>query len=129
MDRKKRNIILFAGICTIALVAMYVMVNNGIFYGQKEIDTYFNNEVHNPYKDAHLEVVVISAPNDTYGYSIDMNGSTLIHQPSAPALPGVEGFDREEDARIVGEFVIDKIRNNIFPPSVTVEELDSLGVI
>lgn len=83
---------------------------------------------HNPYKDADLTVEIIPAPNDTYGYNILMNGRTLIHQPSVPALPGIEGFKTEEDARKVGELVIDKIRQNIFPPSVSVSELDSLRV-
>ena len=30
---------------------------------------------------------------------------------------------------MAGEFVIQKIKNNILPPSVTPEELDSLGVL
>lgn len=83
----------------------------------------------NPYRDALVKVEIIDAPGETYGYKILMNGKTLIHQPHIPALPGNEGFKSEEDARTVAEFVIQKMRANVFPPTVSVEELDSLGVL
>jgi len=82
----------------------------------------------NPYKNVELTIQIIPGPNNTFGYDIMMEERILIHQPHAPGLPGVEGFKREEDARKVAKFVIGKIRNNIFPPSVTVDELDSLGI-
>jgi hypothetical protein len=42
---------------------------------------------------------------------------------------GNNGFSSEEKAMITGEFIISKIKNNIYPPAVTPEELDSLGVL
>jgi hypothetical protein len=86
-------------------------------------------EQKNPYKDADITVEIVPAPNDTYGYNIHIEDRKLIHQPSVPAIPGVEGFKTEEDAMTVGEFVKEKIRNNIFPPSISVKDLDSLGVL
>ena len=39
------------------------------------------------------------------------------------------GFAMEEDARMVAELVIKKIRNNELPTTVTIEELRKLGVL
>ncbi len=82
----------------------------------------------NPYASADLTVEIIPAPNDTYGYNILMDGRIIVHQPNVPARPGVEGFRTVEAAQLVGEFVLQKISENIFPPGVSVSELDSLGV-
>jgi hypothetical protein len=64
-----------------------------------------------------------------WGYDILADGAIYIHQPNVPAVMGNNGFSSEEKALKAGEFVIGKIRNNIVPPSVTPEELDSLGVL
>jgi len=114
---------------TASTIAALILV---FFLYQKDSklnNSYKNAEEANPYRDAQLAFEVISAPNNTYGYNIKMNGQILIHQPNAPAFPGIEGFLTKEDAQKVGEFVISKIRKNIFPPSVSVSELDSLGVL
>jgi len=83
----------------------------------------------NPNASAHLEVEVIHSPNGTFGYNILMDGRIVVHQPNIPARPGVEGFRTVEGAQGVGELVMRKVRDNIFPPSVSVSELDSLGVL
>jgi hypothetical protein len=90
---------------------------------------------YNPYKDASLFVEVFkvdSIENNGsrgWGYDIIMNGEVHIHQPHIPAIMGNNGFSSEEKALKAGEFVIQKIKNNILPPRVTPEELDSLGVL
>lgn len=90
----------------------------------------------NPYKDAKIEVKVFK--NDTvkqetkytgYGYDIYVFGARQVSQPHMPGMPGISGFKTPEDAKKVGDFIAYKIRNNIMPPSVTVAELDSLGVL
>ena len=89
----------------------------------------------NPYKNAQLDIKIFS--NDTiknsgihgFGYDIYMYKSLYVHQPHMPAISGNRGFDTEEQARKVAEFIVYKIKNNIMPPSVKPEELDSLGVL
>ncbi|MCC7303236.1 MAG: DUF4907 domain-containing protein [Bacteroidia bacterium] len=88
----------------------------------------------NPYKDATVEVVVFEnaaagGGQKGFGYDIKIDGKTYIHQPNIPAVPGNDGFIEEERARKTGELVAYKVKNNIMPPSVTLEELDSLGVL
>ncbi|MFH1321791.1 MAG: DUF4907 domain-containing protein [Bacteroidota bacterium] len=63
-----------------------------------------------------------------WGYDIFVNGNKYIHQEQIPAVPGIKGFETEEDAKKTAELVSHKIRNNIMPPSVTPEELENLGV-
>ena len=89
----------------------------------------------NPYKNAQLDIKVFK--NDTikdshvkgFGYDIYMYRSLYVHQPHIPAINGNRGFDTEEQAHKVAEFIVYKIKNNIMPPSVTPQELDSLGVL
>jgi hypothetical protein len=75
------------------------------------------------------EVRTFSAASDTFGYEIWLNGKRIIYQTNIPSMPGNNGFSSEEKAKKAGEFVAEKIRNNQMPPTVTPEELDSLGVL
>ena len=89
----------------------------------------------NPYENANLSVEVFKIDsidhNGTrgWGYDIMVDGKIYIHQPNIPAIMGNNGFSSEENAQEAGEYIIQKLKNNIVPPSVTPEELDSLGVL
>ena len=52
-----------------------------------------------------------------------------MHQPNIPGLPGNEGFTTKERTQTVAEFVKKKIRNNEMPPTVTIEDLNNMGVL
>ena len=125
MDLKKRSTTLLTGasIVAIALVIFFIRWSN-----TKASSGDHQSDAHS-YREPDLRVAIIPAPDNTYGYEILMNGRILIHQPHIPAIPGNEGFKKKEDAQTVAEFLIHKLRQNIFPPSVSVEELDSLGVL
>lgn len=71
--------------------------------------------------------IIFSVP-DGYGYDIYVDGQRYIHQLNIPSVPGTKGFKTEADALKVATLVRKKIENNIMPPSITPEELDSLGV-
>ena len=81
------------------------------------------------YATAELDIKIIPGINNTFGYDITLDGRPFIHQPHIPGMPGNEGFPTTERARKVAELVVKKIRNNEMPPGVTVEELNSLGVL
>lgn len=63
-----------------------------------------------------------------FGYDIYRNNALYIHQPNIPALSGNKGFSTAGNAQKTANLVIHKIKNSILPPSVSIEELDSLGV-
>lgn len=63
-----------------------------------------------------------------YGYDIYHDTSLVIHQPVIPAAQGNVAFENKNDAEKVGELVIQKLEHKVMPPSVTTDELDSLGI-
>ena len=79
--------------------------------------------------DGAYTFTVIDAPNGTFGYDILHNGSLLVHQPGLPGQPGVEGCRSREQAERLASFVVSKITRGIMPPTVTTDELDSLGIV
>jgi hypothetical protein len=64
-----------------------------------------------------------------WGYNILKDGKPFIRQANIPSLPGNKGFDSEEKAKTVADFILYKIQNGIMPPSTNRTELDSLGVL
>ena len=64
-----------------------------------------------------------------WGYEIYFGKKLLVRQKNIPSLPGTKGFATEEQAQRAGNFVAWKASNNIFPPTVNKQELDSLGVL
>ena len=83
----------------------------------------------NPYQDAEMKAVIIPSEKNTFGYDIYVYDAILIHQPSRPGVSGNLGFATEEDALKVAELVIIKMRNNEMPPTITMQELQELGVL
>ena len=89
-----------------------------------------------PYKNAKIDIQVFN--NDTvkqdtkltgFGYNILIYDAIYNHQPHIPAINGMRGFHTKEQARTAAELVVYKIRNNIMPPSLSPQELDSLGTL
>lgn len=85
-----------------------------------------------PYKNAKIDIKVFEnkeASLTGFGYDILIYDALYVHQPHIPAINGNRGFKTKEQATRAAEFVIYKIRNNIMPPSMSVQELDSLGTL
>ena len=92
----------------------------------------------NPYKNAKIEVKALDNSKSKsaddikvggYGYDIYIFDAMYVHQPNVPAINGNRGFKTKEQAKNAGDLVAYKIKNNIMPPSVSIQELDSLGVL
>lgn len=85
-----------------------------------------------PVSDTSVTVKVFSNEGDAqlkgFGYDIYIDGKRYVHQPHIPAVAGSRGFATEADARKTAEFAAYKIQHNIMPPSISAQELDSLGV-
>jgi len=85
-----------------------------------------------PYRNAKIDIKVFEnkeANITGFGYDILIYDALYVHQPHIPAINGNRGFKAESQAKIAAEFVVYKIRNNIMPPSLSVQELDSLGTL
>ena len=64
-----------------------------------------------------------------WGYQLFKDGKLMIDQKHIPAIQGEKGFSSKEKAEITGNYILRKIKNGEFPPTVSVPELDSLGVL
>ena len=83
----------------------------------------------NSYAYARISTRIIPSTNGTFGYDILVNDKPLVHQPHIPGLPGNNGFKTKERAQTVADFVVEKIRRNEMPPTVTFEDLNNMGVL
>lgn len=89
-----------------------------------------------PHKNVSTRVEVFSNAESGdsslggYGYMIyvDSAADPYIKQPHIPAIPGNKAFADSLQAMKAAELVAYKIRNNVMPPSVSTQELDSLGI-
>lgn len=69
--------------------------------------------------------------SEGFGFELTMksSGNMKIRQPNIPAIQGNQPFITEEDARATALLMVSKLEKGIMPPAVTVEELDSIGVV
>lgn len=63
-----------------------------------------------------------------WGFDILADKKKIIHQDRIPAVNGRRPFASKEDAAKVGRLMIDKLKKGIFPPMVTIQELQDDGV-
>lgn len=82
----------------------------------------------NNFSKARIEVKTFNSAIG-WGYDVYVNNKLFLHQPNVPAVPGNSGFETEAAAQKTGELTAFKLRQNINPPSVSMEELDSIGVL
>ena len=81
------------------------------------------------YANTKLTYKIIDAPKHTYGYDVLGDGRLMIHQTTAPALPGNEGFKTKEAATKVALLVIEKIKKGEMPPTISIDEMKKLKAI
>ena len=67
--------------------------------------------------------------HEEWGFDILMDNKMIIHQPLIPAVTGNRGFKSEYDAMTTASFMIEKLRKGMTPPTISTQELDSLGVL
>jgi hypothetical protein len=69
--------------------------------------------------------------DEGFGFEITSNqqGGMRIRQETIPAVHGNHPFLSEENAANTAMLMISKMEKGIMPPAVSVEELDSLGVV
>jgi hypothetical protein len=128
MDNKKSAALIFLIVLFIAFTMSGIAISANESDNKQEIKK-DAKEQKNPYANAKITIKIIPSIKKTFGYDILLNGKMLVHQPSIPALPGNEGFTTKEKARKVAEFVVKKIRKNEMPPTVTIDNLNSMGVL
>jgi hypothetical protein len=84
-------------------------------------------------KEPAIEVSTFEVKDETgksqgWGYDLTINGAK-IHQPTIPAISGNHSFATQEDALKTGNFAAEKMKTSGSLPTLSIHELDSLGVI
>ncbi|MFP5041578.1 DUF4907 domain-containing protein [Parasediminibacterium sp. JCM 36343] len=63
-----------------------------------------------------------------WGYEVYLHNKIFLTQNNIPAVEGDKVFVSKEQALLVGNLVVEKLSHHKGLPSVTVKELDSLGI-
>lgn len=79
--------------------------------------------VSNKYRARVFEIEI-----NQFGYDVYQDSLLMIHQPTIPVIQGNKAFASREDAKRVADLMIYKLNNGISPPSITLNELDSLKI-
>lgn len=72
--------------------------------------------------------IEIIALQNGFGYQLYENKKIIIDQQTIPAIQGNNAFQSYEAAEKCAEFCLQKIKDGFFPPTITVEELNNLGI-
>lgn len=80
-----------------------------------------------PVNDSRYSVFTFVQP-EGWGYNISENGKQFINQQTIPGVPGNQGFKTSEEALKVAELVRSKLERGTFPPTISEEELQKLGI-
>lgn len=80
-------------------------------------------------KGPEFTVITVEYPNVGWGYQILQDGKLAIDQKHIPVIQGYRSFSSKEKAEKTGNFIVQKMKKGIFPPTLTEQELDSLEVL
>ncbi|HSF89410.1 MAG TPA: DUF4907 domain-containing protein [Saprospiraceae bacterium] len=78
---------------------------------------------------AAITYFIIRVPDEKFGYTVFIDGQMYIEQKSIPAVQGNAGFKTEEEATIMAQLVIEKIRQGEMPPTISIEELNKHNIV
>jgi len=124
LDNPRRYIVALSTIILLAAVTFIMIIQGNRTNNDPDPGVYKEN---NSMIGKKVETSVFQA-EEGWGYDIYLNGERYIHQPTIPVVQGNKGFKNEKEAKQVAELVAEKIRNDIIPPTISSEELDSLGI-
>jgi hypothetical protein len=68
-------------------------------------------------------------PDVGWGYRVFRGSKLIIDQKHVPAVPGIKGFETREKAELAVRYIMEQVEAGNERPSVSPEELDSLGAI
>jgi hypothetical protein len=86
---------------------------------------YFDKPINDCENKENIEIKTFQI-SEGWGFDILVNNKKCIHQTNIPAINGNKPFKTEKDAKKIAGLMKFKICKNIFPPSVTIQEIDSL---
>jgi len=125
LNNSRRYIVGLSTIILLAAVTFIMIVKMNRSSGEITMD---DNDDDSSGVERTIETTVFQVEAG-WGYDVYVDGKRFIHQPYIPVIQGNKPFDNEIDAKKVAELVAGKIQMNSIPPTVSYQELDSLGII
>lgn len=80
-------------------------------------------------KDPEYSMKTVFTDGLGWGYHIFHGAKIVIKQEHIPAVQGMQGFESKEKAEIAAKYILERMKNGEEKPSVTPEQLDSIGAI
>jgi len=81
------------------------------------------------FQDENAHFVVMKNDTGAWFFKIIEKNKIIINQTHIPAVRGVVAFNDSTQAAQVAQLMSDKMVKGIFPPAVSVQELDSLKIV
>jgi hypothetical protein len=78
--------------------------------------------------DTSYVVKIFDMDNGGFGYAIWQSDRQLINQPNIPAVQHNLPFRSRKEAEITAYLVKQKLQAHLFPPTITIRELDSMHI-
>ena len=63
-----------------------------------------------------------------WGYEVWKDGALIINQTHIPAIQGLRAFASQEQAQKAVDIIKIKLDKGIFPPTISIDELQGIGV-
>lgn len=80
-------------------------------------------------KDSHYVIQLIEERNGGYGFQIIENGAVRIHHPHIPSKTFDIAFVSRQQATKVAVAVVEQLKRNELPPTITQAELEGFSMI
>ena len=114
-----------------SLIAALLIAASGTAFAQQQ-EAANSTSVAFPAANVHngkkLTARIIEAPNGTFGYEVLSDGKLFVRQTNVPGRPGNNGCPKREQAEKLSALVIEKIQRGEMPPTMTQDELKTLGL-
>jgi hypothetical protein len=89
---------------------------------------FFQGQDVNGYKSPSHFITEVFETQGGWGYRIRQDTTMVIEQRSVLHSEGNQGFQTKKQALATAQLVKQKLDNGIFPPAISRQELDSLGI-
>ena len=63
-----------------------------------------------------------------WGYEVWKDGALIINLTHIPAIQGLRAFASQEQAQKAADIIKNKLDQGVFPPTISIDELRSIGV-
>ncbi|MBK9457239.1 MAG: DUF4907 domain-containing protein [Bacteroidetes bacterium] len=110
-------------------IAILLLISVTISCSKTEQQPTKKHASHHPVEAEKIVRIETFKIDNGWGYDIYLNNEKYIHQQYIPSVNGMHTFVSEAEAYRVAELVVEKINNNLMPPTISIDELNYLNIV